>query len=610
MQSYHNSAVLQFDDQTTGNAGAGVPVTVRVNSTQALASIFDLDEVGIGNPLTTDSKGNYAFKVADGIYDVIISEGTGDEVVLEKIQITALDLINDLSQAYTFKTVALMKDSLIIFPVGKKIFWQGYYAESDGGSNWGIVKSGAHTEDGGEIFTLDNGGYVRANIKNKVHAQKYGVTFGTAADNDTQFQKALDYSYANGLPIKFGAGEFDFYAQHEYGGQGIIGAGRSNTKINVDFAGTFLKNIFREHKHPIENIYFEGGGGGLGPAGSVCLGSDGGDVGFFRLLTDNVQVSGFEQAFELEKTLNSEFTSTFVSRCTKGFFFIGGGTGWNNTWWNNLVTFSNCKISACSDVGIDFAGAGLSFSGANNLEDNGSSIRLTRDESNTRVNTIDNVYFEFNADFDIELKDTNVTLGPTVHQAGGGGTSPLVCISTDNCKISWIGRPQYLDGGGVKRTDFTNGTQVVALFSDFQSNRDHKDATSEVFYVPDRIADKRLTQTFTDLDTTPVTLAAPIGSSTRYANHVIEWMVEAPNGEWLAFTTYGKLRGGNYKTNVSGDLASVAENVFTFNLGTGTYSIKTSTGDGSMTIESDQSPETGDTIVYTRVTNSRTEPIF
>ncbi len=536
----------------------------------------------------------------------------GDLSGIENVTLAELDpeLISEDSVTFTFKTVAAMQGSAEIFPIGKRIFWQGYYAESDGGSNWGTVKSGAHTDDGGSIFTLADGKFVQANIKNKVGAQKYGVTFGAAAANDTQFQKALDFGFANGLPIKFGAGDFDFSAQHEYGGQGIEGVGRVNTKINVTFAGTFLKNIFREHKHPIKNIAFEGDGGtGSGLAGSVFLGSDGADVGLFRLLTKNIQVSGFEQCFELDKTLSCEFSATFISRCTTGFFFIGGGAGWNNTWHNNNITFNNCKFDNCSDVGVDYVGAGLSFTGSSVCESSGGGLRIARDVSNTRVNSIANLYFEFNTNFDIELKDANVTLGPTLHQAGGGGTSPLVCISADNCRIAWTGRPQYLDGGGVKRTDFTNGTQVTAVFSDFESNRDFTDATSEVFYLTNRTADKRLQQTFTDLDTAPVTLAAPIGTSTRYTNHVIAWMVEAPNGEYTGFTTYGRLRGGSFKTEVVGPVTQVNENTFTFNLGTGVYTFKTSGGAGTMTIESSVT-ETGDTIVTTRVVNSRAEPVF
>lgn len=89
MKAYHNTAVLKFDDDTTGNAASGVPVTVKINSTQLNASIFDVDDVAIGNPLTTDSNGNYAFKAADNIYDVIVSEGTGNEVKLEKVEISS-----------------------------------------------------------------------------------------------------------------------------------------------------------------------------------------------------------------------------------------------------------------------------------------------------------------------------------------------------------------------------------------------------------------------------------------------------------------------------------------------------------------------------------------
>jgi hypothetical protein len=88
MNTYHNTAGLKFDDPTTGNAASGALVTVRVNSTQGLASIFDVDEVAIANPLTADSDGNYAFKILDGVYDVIIREGEANEVVLTKVQLS------------------------------------------------------------------------------------------------------------------------------------------------------------------------------------------------------------------------------------------------------------------------------------------------------------------------------------------------------------------------------------------------------------------------------------------------------------------------------------------------------------------------------------------
>ena len=109
MKAYHNSVVLRNDGQDPStlnydlNAGITKAVTIRVNSTQALAVIYDLSEVTTANPLTSDANGNYAFKASDNIYDIIISEGTAEEVKIEKIEVIATpSLINDLSQAYEF----------------------------------------------------------------------------------------------------------------------------------------------------------------------------------------------------------------------------------------------------------------------------------------------------------------------------------------------------------------------------------------------------------------------------------------------------------------------------------------------------------------------------
>lgn len=115
---------------------------------------------------------------------------TDDWTVLQGV--TSQDLINDLSQAYTFETVALMQASLIVFPVGKKIFWQGYYAESDGGSNWGLVASGAHTDDGGSVFTLADGQHVKANLKGGFSIKK----FGARSDGITDIQPAATNAQA------------------------------------------------------------------------------------------------------------------------------------------------------------------------------------------------------------------------------------------------------------------------------------------------------------------------------------------------------------------------------------------------------------------------------
>lgn len=209
MKAYHNSAVLQFDDSTTGNAGAGVPVTVRLNSTQALVSIFDLDEVAIANPTTTDSKGNYAFKTNDGVYDIIISEGTGDEVVLEKVQISEfIGLINDLSQAYEFATVAEYKAFTNAFPIGKSVYL------ADRGADFKIITDVGGANDRNIIANTTTGQSVELITSTIMNGKAFGAKFDGTFD--------------------------DYLALNEIAALGITGVIDSSFLISVDVAGDFI----------------------------------------------------------------------------------------------------------------------------------------------------------------------------------------------------------------------------------------------------------------------------------------------------------------------------------------------------------------------------------
>lgn len=87
-----------------------------------------------------------------------------------------LNLINDLSQAYAFPTVNAMQISTIIFPDGKELTWDGYFDQTGLGGNSGIVTSGVHVDDGGSIFSLADGKYVKANQDgNRVEVTKFGA---------------------------------------------------------------------------------------------------------------------------------------------------------------------------------------------------------------------------------------------------------------------------------------------------------------------------------------------------------------------------------------------------------------------------------------------------
>jgi len=203
MKAYHNSVVLRNDGEDPStlkldlNAGITEQVTVRINSTQALASIFDVDDVGTANPLTTDNNGNYAFKAADNIYDIIVAEGTANEIKLEKVEIAEIpipsDLINDLSQAYEFATVAAYKAFATAFPLTKRI----YLADRDA---YFTIISGTGTADGFGVIGSDQ---VSQSIDIINGGEAKVKQFGGKGDGATVDDGAISAAIATGLPLRF-----------------------------------------------------------------------------------------------------------------------------------------------------------------------------------------------------------------------------------------------------------------------------------------------------------------------------------------------------------------------------------------------------------------------
>lgn len=84
------------------------------------------------------------------------------------------------------------------FQEGQQVVWQGYYSQSDGGGNCGVVEFGPHTSDGGSIFSIDANTYISANISSKVDAKKFGFFPTETYIAPTQVNKAIDYMNLNG----------------------------------------------------------------------------------------------------------------------------------------------------------------------------------------------------------------------------------------------------------------------------------------------------------------------------------------------------------------------------------------------------------------------------
>jgi len=97
MQKFNGSLVRQFPSLISGNAAAGVSVTVYAGVTgSTLATLFSGNGTGsLPNPLTTDSAGYYGFYAADGLYRLNFGiSGIPDQL----IQLVDVDQIrNDLN---------------------------------------------------------------------------------------------------------------------------------------------------------------------------------------------------------------------------------------------------------------------------------------------------------------------------------------------------------------------------------------------------------------------------------------------------------------------------------------------------------------------------------
>lgn len=101
-----------------------------------------------------------------------------------------------------FKTVSDMKAVSFFssLPEFTRIEWQGYYDQSDGGSNWGILRFGAHTEDGFSVFSIDANTYVEANLKGstRLSVRKAGAKSEVGFDNSQIIQNVIEFAFLSG----------------------------------------------------------------------------------------------------------------------------------------------------------------------------------------------------------------------------------------------------------------------------------------------------------------------------------------------------------------------------------------------------------------------------
>ncbi|PHR55964.1 MAG: hypothetical protein COA43_14700 [Robiginitomaculum sp.] len=139
-------------------------------------------------------------------------------------------LINDLSQAYEFATWQLMKDSAIIFPVGKVLKTTVHNLTSNKGGAKYVVTAGSSPNNVGSP-DLTGGGYAKIQNGLLINAHSYGVI--TAIDSRVEIQAAQNDSEILKIPVDFsGIAQVSFNGIIDFGGYlEWHGSGRFETTI-------------------------------------------------------------------------------------------------------------------------------------------------------------------------------------------------------------------------------------------------------------------------------------------------------------------------------------------------------------------------------------------
>ena len=539
-----------------------------------------------GNPVRLDVDGNYSIKILNKLG----AQTYYVENIFEGQPITELELINDLSQAYEFATVAEYKAFTTPLPVGKIVNLLDRQASF-------TVLSGTGTATGNRVIASDEVSQsVELIIKDFINLRE----FGAIADDITTsgaIAEAFAYQDTLNIPIKIPeSGPISFYLVDEqlsYYGYGIKGDGRNNSRIKSSYVGTLIKKMHSNDEGTVEDFSLwgigvagvdDGIGEGFGPDGVIGMGADGGGAGWSRMQMKNVHFRHMAQQMEIDKSLWCIFNTVYARFVKRGVFFVGGGAGWNSSWFNNAITFINCLWDDTGEYAIDYVGSNLSLTGTVTFQSGVDGLRINRDPSGrSNNNVIDNIYTEFNSGSDIVLDGVKLTLGTAQYQGGDGSASkPNTAnnILANNSDIIALGRPSILDGQ-VKRITLTNNSNYTAMYPEIVSVKNTADATSEFVYLPDRVDDKTIEDVFNGLSSvTPEEISGGNISTRSWSCYL-----SAPNGENTSFDLYAGLIISSFKIKAVGlNVVEIDANNFTINFGTVDYTFSQSSVTGVITI--------------------------
>lgn len=252
-------------------------------------------------------------------------------------------------------------------PEGTKVSWMGYYSQSDGGSNWGRVRFGAHVEDGGSIFSIDANTYVEANLKGgKVSNRKFGAIGNGEASRDIDtlvHQKWIDYGIANDVELRASIGDYALT-------RGLLVTFSNRESLIISGVG----NAWKRYREPegMKCARFFASSNAIWSDGDALISTNKPSLWFRTTLTlEKIQFVGDNDISDSVDTgvvngvysqVNTEIEKCGFYRCKIGTHLDSGG---------NSVTQS--RYSKCSYAGIRADGGDSQYT--NNFFDN-----MRRDE--------------------------------------------------------------------------------------------------------------------------------------------------------------------------------------------------------------------------------------
>jgi hypothetical protein len=240
---------------------------------------------------------------------------------------------HDVIYSRNFKTVANLKAGIdasgqtisVAAIAGSRIYLRGYFTESDGGSSWGIVKLGAHTEDGGRIISIDANTYVQMNMVGVINIRKWGCD-PSVANNSIQWQKAQDYAIANtGGGTRVPSGIFPCLATINMGFNGFYeGVGYSSRPTFPGInAFNFPASGIPSGRGQNKDMWIIGNKTAGTIANNVDTGDAGASLAVKGLTFKNITVDGFGEGWRLTGAWNCELKKCETVNCWHGANLIG-----------------------------------------------------------------------------------------------------------------------------------------------------------------------------------------------------------------------------------------------------------------------------------------------